>query len=196
MRRQATLWLLDLAATDDAALALGLDSLGASVRQRYRRFRRPERQRQFLAGRLLLRRALAEASPRTAPAAIQFIERPGLPPQVVMPGAQTFFSISHAGPWVACAVSASTPLGLDVELHGRTRDFAALAVHSFDAATAQAIANLAEDQRAPAFYREWCRLEASYKLGQPALHWLHPPHPELTIAIASTEPIELTLRRA
>jgi 4'-phosphopantetheinyl transferase len=196
MRRQATLWLLDLAASDDAALALGLESLGASVRQRYRRFRRPERQRQFLAGRLLLRRALAEASPGISPADIQFTERPGLPPQLGMPGAQPFFSISHAGSWVACAVSLSTPLGLDVELHSRQRDFAALAAHSFDAATARTIAALPEGQRAPAFYLEWCRLEAAYKLGQPALHWAHPPHPELTIAIASAEPIALTVKRA
>ncbi len=196
MRPQATLWLLDMAVIDDATLALGLESLGASVQQRYRRFRRAERQRQFLAGRLLLQRALAEAVPGAADTAIQFTERPGAAPQVHMPGASPFFSMSHAGPWVACAVSTSVPLGLDIELHGRQRDFAALAEHSFDAATAQRIASLPPAQRAPAFYRAWCRLEAQYKLGQPALHWQHPPHAQLTVAVASIAEFELLVRCA
>lgn len=199
MRPQATLWLLDLADIDDATLAPGLESLGASVQQRYRRFRRAERQKQFLAGRLLLQRALAAACPGAAAATIQFTERPGLPPLAEMPGLQgavPFFSISHAGHWVACAVSAAVPLGLDIELLGRMRDFAALAAHSFDAATARRIAGLPEAQRAPAFYREWCRLEAGFKLGQPALHWQHPPHAQLAIAVAGAAEFELLLRAA
>jgi len=196
MRPQATLWLLDLAATDDATLAQGLEGLGASVQQRYRRFRRPERQRQFVAGRLLLRRALADASPEVAASDIQFIERPGAAPQVCMPGAAPFFSISHAGGWVACAASMAAPLGLDIELHGRKRDFPALAEHSFDAATAQRIASLPDGQRAAAFYRAWCRLEAEFKLGQPAQHWLQPEHAQLTIAIAGSEDLELLVRDA
>ncbi len=196
MRPQATLWLLDLAAADDAGLARGLDSLGASVQQRYRRFRRPERQKQFIAGRLLLRRALAEARPGVSAADIHFTEHPGAAPQVSMPGLAPFFSISHAGQWVACAVSAAAPLGLDIELHGRQRDFAALAEHSFDAAAAQRLAGLPEGERATAFYREWCRLEAQFKLGQPARHWMEPAHAQLTIAIASAVELELMLREA
>jgi len=196
MRPQATLWLLDMAVLDDATLALGLESLGASVQQRYRRFRRAERQRQFLAGRLLLRRALADAVPGTAATAIRFTERAGNAPQVSLPGASPFFSISHAGHWVACAVSTSVPLGLDVELHGSQRDFPALAEHSFDPATARHIASLAPAQRAPAFYREWCRLEAQYKLGQPAQYWQHPPHAQLTIAVAGTMAFDLAVRSA
>ncbi|WP_035375373.1 4'-phosphopantetheinyl transferase family protein [Pseudoduganella violaceinigra] len=195
MRPQATLWLLDLAACDDAALARGLESLGASVQQRFRRFRREERQRQFLAGRLLLRRALADASGADG-TQIQFFERPGLPPLASMPGAQPYFSISHAGRWVACVVSMSAPLGLDVELQSRQRDFSALAEHSFDAATAQRIAALPPTQRALPFYREWCRLEAAYKLGQPAQYWQYPAHAQLAIAVASSVEFELHLRAA
>lgn len=196
MRPQATLWLLDLAAIDEATLAQGLDSLGASVRQRFHRFRRPERQRQFVAGRLLLRRALADARREVDGAHILFTERPGAAPQVSMPGATPFFSISHAGQWVGCAVSTIAPLGLDIELHGRERDFAALAEHSFDAATAQLLAGLPDAERAAAFYREWCRLEAEFKLGQPASHWAQPAHAQLTIAIASTREFELLVREA
>ncbi len=196
MRPQATLWLLDLAAIDAATLAQGLDGLGASVQQRFHRFRRPERQRQFLAGRLLLRRALADARPDAQIADIRFTEHPGAAPQASMPGATPFFSISHAGDWVACAVSTAAPLGLDIELHGRQRDFAALAEHSFSATSAQRLAQLPESGRAAAFYREWCRLEAEFKLGKPAQHWLQPQHPQLMIAIASTEELELLVRQA
>ena len=196
MRLQATLWLLDLAAIDEATLAQGLESLGASVQQRYSGFRRPERQRQFVAGRLLLRRALADARPDAYSTDICFTERPGAAPQASMPGATPFFSISHAGHWVACAVSTAAPLGLDIELHGRVRNFAALAEHSFDAGAAERLASLPEAERAAAFYREWCRLEAEFKLGQPASHWLHPVHAELTIAIASSADLELLVRQA
>lgn len=193
MRGQATIWLLDLAAIDDALLAPGLDSLGASVRQRYQRFRRVERRRQFLAGRLLLRQALAAASGVDA-AQISYIELPASAPRIILPGAAPFFSISHAGRWVACAVSTFTPLGLDIELQTRARDFAALAEHSFDAATAQRIAHLPEPQRAAAFYRAWCRLEAEYKLGQPARHWHHPVHAELAIALSSVAPVDVSIQ--
>lgn len=193
MRSQATLWLLDLAAIDDATLAQGLESLGASVQQRYRRFRRAERQRQFLAGRLLLRQALAACSGAAA-ADIHFTERPGAAPLAVLPGTDPFFSISHAGRWVACAASMDTPLGLDIELRGRQRDFAALAEHSFDAATAARIAALPCQARAPAFYRAWCRLEAEFKLGQPALHWHFPEHAELAVALCSVQPFELLIQ--
>lgn len=196
MRLQATLWLLDLAAIDEVTLAQGLESLGASVEQRFHRFRRLERQRQFIAGRLLLRRALADARPDAASSDIHFTEHPGAAPQVSMPGATPFFSISHAGQWIACAVSMAAPLGLDIERHGRKRDFAALAEHSFDAATVKRLASLPEVERAGAFYREWCRLEAEFKLGQPAQHWVHPAHAELTIAIASIAELELLVRQA
>lgn len=196
MRPQATLWLLDLAATDADTLAQGLDSLGASVQQRFHRFLRPERQRQFLAGRLLLRRALADACPDVQTTDIQFTERAGAAPLASMPGGAPFFSISHAGNWVACAVCTAAPLGLDIEVSGRRRDFAALAEHSFDAATAQRLASLPDAERAAAFYREWCRLEAEFKLGRPATHWLQIGHAELTIAIASREELELLLLQA
>lgn len=191
--RQATLWLLDLAAIDEATLAAGLDSLGASVQQRYRRFRRPQRQRQFLAGRMLLRQALAVESGVDV-AAIRFTERPGAPPLAELPGGALFFSISHADDWVACAVSSATPLGLDIEPHGRQRDFAALAEHSFNAVAAQRIASLPEPDRAEAFYREWCRLESEYKLGQPARYWHYPTHSALAIAVCSVEPVDLLIQ--
>jgi 4'-phosphopantetheinyl transferase len=193
MRGQATLWLLDLAAIDAAVLASGLDGLGASVQQRYRRVRRIERQRQFLAGRLLLRHALAMASGADA-GQISFVERPASAPRVILPGTAPYFSISHAGRWVACAVSTSTPLGLDIEQQTRVRDFPALAEHSFDAATARRIAQLAPPQRAAAFYRAWCRLEAEYKLGQPARCWHHPVHAQLEIALCSVAPVELSIQ--
>lgn len=194
LRSQATLWLLDLAAIDDATLALGLASLGASVQQRYRRFRRAERRKQFLAGRLLLRQALGAAS-GAGLADIHFIERSGAPPQTVLPGVTPFFSISHAGHWVACAVGTAAPLGLDIELSGRQRDFSALAAHSFDPATARRIASLPQPRRAPAFYRAWCRLEARFKLGEPARHWRHPSHAELEIALCSPQPFDLSMVR-
>lgn len=82
------------------------------------------RRRQFLAGRWLLRRLLAQCF-GDAPAAHVLNERDGAPPG--MPGAPGWHgSIAHSGDYVG-AVLASCPVGLDIESAPRRRSLGALA---------------------------------------------------------------------
>ncbi|WP_317204806.1 4'-phosphopantetheinyl transferase family protein [Janthinobacterium sp.] len=189
MAAHAAVWLLDGRSVADAQLAPYAAWLGREEALRYARFLRPLRQRQFLIGRALLRLALGELLGVPA-AGVRLRERPGQAPALDFPGAAPGFSLSHSGPWVACAVSAETALGLDIEVLDATRDLAALAEQAFEPAVAAALAQLPAQARAAAFYREWSAQEARYKLGACAAPaCLSLPHAELSIALCSARPL-------
>lgn len=158
-------WLADIAALPESRLAAYAGWLGESERQRYARFARPERRRQFVAGRALLRLALGRLL-AAEPAGILLRERPGQAPALVHPAYRDLgFSISHSGALVACAASTATLIGLDVERIDPARDLIAIAGQAF---TPDAVARLqacAGQERIAMFYRMWCLHEAGIKLG-------------------------------
>jgi 4'-phosphopantetheinyl transferase len=197
----ASVWLLDCSKLDAAGLAPFEAWLGESERARLLRFVRPERRRQFVAGRALLRQLLAPAM-QLAPAQVALIERAGNAPLLSLgvghiPPHPQFFSLSHSGPWVACAFSTSTSLGLDIERLDASRDFAALAAHAFDQPRQAWLAAQPAFERMSAFYRLWCGAEARFKLGQAAAAEVHLPHAELAITLCTaatlTSPPQLRL---
>jgi 4'-phosphopantetheinyl transferase len=183
----ATVWLLDSRTIDPAALATYEAWLGASERQRLAGFARQERRTQFVLGRALLRCALAPALGLES-ATIPLIERHANAPLLDVPR-PAFFSISHSGPWIACAVSASTPLGLDIERIDAARDIAALAAQVCDAPQQVMLASLPAAQQARAFYQIWSTAEARVKLGVPAAGESVLPHPALSIVLCSAQPL-------
>lgn len=193
---QAAVWLLDAAGLAAADPGPWLARLGASERQRYQRFIRDERRRQFLLGRMLLRQA-ACALLGLPPDAFTVEERIGQAPllQPVGGGAAPYFSLSHSGPWIACAISRGTPLGLDIERIDPARDLAALAQQAFSAQESAALLALPEPRRSAAFFSLWSRREAEYKLGQTtsASHCYFLPHPQLSIAVCAAVPLAPTL---
>lgn len=68
-------------------------------------------------------------------------------------------SLSHSGLWAACAISCTTPVGIDVEQHRSTRNFAAIAETGFGPEERRRILN----GGMPAFYRIWTIREAVAK---------------------------------
>lgn len=158
-------WLADIAGLSESRLAHYAGWLGETERQRYARFARPERRRQFVAGRALLRLALGRLL-AADPAGILLQERPGQAPALVHPACDGLgFSISHSGALVACAASTATPVGLDIERIDPARDVPALAAQVF---TPEAVARLqacGTQERTAMFYRMWCVHEAGIKLG-------------------------------
>jgi 4'-phosphopantetheinyl transferase len=185
----ASIWLLDGRDVDGAGLAACAAWLGPSERQRLAGFARGERRRQFVLGRALLRAALAPLL-AVAPAAIALAERRGNAPLLDVPGHPLpWFSLSHSGPWIACAVSARTPVGLDIERLDAARDLDALAAQVFDAAGQAALAALAPAARVDLFYRMWSTAEARFKLGAAAAHTAVLPHPALSIVLCSAHPL-------
>ncbi len=183
MLHGAEVWLLDCADLDDAALSAFESWLGASERARLARFVRAERRRQFVAGRALLRQLLAPVFD-VAPAQVLLIERPGRAPLLDM-ARPVHFSLSHSGRWVACAASATTPVGLDVERLDHGREIEALAAQAFTGAQQQALAAQAPGERLAAFYRLWCGAEARIKLGEAAAGVYHLAHAQLAITLCS-----------
>jgi 4'-phosphopantetheinyl transferase len=164
-RGDTLLWLVDAAAPAGPALDGYAGWLGEGERQRCARFVRPERRRQFIAGRVLLRLALGRLL-GLAPRAIVLHERPGNAPLLETPAPPgTGFSISHSGPWVACAASTVCALGLDIERIDAQRDVLALAEQALGPDAVCALHALAGDARVHAFYRLWCLHEAAIKLG-------------------------------
>ncbi|MES3024164.1 MAG: 4'-phosphopantetheinyl transferase superfamily protein [Pseudomonadota bacterium] len=183
------LWLVEGSAVSDAALDPFACWLGASERERLGLFVRRERQRQFLIGRVLLRRMLGRVLD-VDPGSVRLLERHGQAPQLAMAGLEAVgFSLSHSGPWVACAVSADTALGLDIELRKPARDLSALAAQAFDADENAWLAARPQAHRVRDFYRLWSTKEARFKLHAPSAQCFAPEHAELAVALCSAQPL-------
>ena len=184
----ASICLLDIRTIAVAQLHQYESWLGAAEAARYARFVRPLRRRQFLLGRALLRAAMGEML-EVAPESIALEERPGLAPRLLVSGGGPYFSISHSGHWVACALSGTTRLGLDIELRDPRRDVLALARQAFGAAVAGELEKLPPEERQAVFYQRWSEAEARYKLGMDAAACVSVAHAELSIVLCSAAPL-------
>lgn len=190
MQLTPQLWLLDASAHDDAQLATYLGWLSAGELQRYGRFTRPARRRQFLAGRILLRQLLGSLLGVDG-ADIVLSEQPGAAPRLEHPASEAIgFSISHSGRWVACAASLDTKLGLDIEVIDPARDIAALARQAFSEEEIKALEQRAQAERLDGFYALWCAQEAGIKLGTASAACFHLQHADLAIALCSARHLE------
>jgi 4'-phosphopantetheinyl transferase len=195
MSAAASLWMVDADAVTDADLLRYRGWLSAGETARYQRFVRAQRQRQFVVGRVLLRMALGRLL-GVAPQEVRLEEQVGKAPRLATPvlkGAAPGFSIAHSGRWVACATSAQSALGLDIEMRDPGRDLAALAAQAFDAgemAQWARIQQLPDGQRVDGFYRMWSEKEARFKLGEAAGgHCVALTHPELSVVVCSELPL-------
>jgi 4'-phosphopantetheinyl transferase len=162
----ATLWLLDgrLVHEDDMAFFVG--QLDGSETQRYTRFKRRERKRQFVLGRMLLRFAISNLM-SLPPGTLGVVERDSNAPRLVLPDSQSArpsFSLSHSGDWVACAVSLNLMLGVDIEFNDPTRNIFDVSHMAFHPNEYLWLLQQSEAARLSAFYQLWCTKEALYKL--------------------------------
>lgn len=187
MRAAAWLWMVDVHSVPAAVLRRYQGWLSPAEAARWRRFVRAERQRQFVIGRGLLRTALGRLL-EVAPQDIDLEERAGQAPRLVGYDSLPGISISHSGRWVACAVSAHSALGLDIEMKDASRDLAALAQQAFDAPALARWDALPAPQRVDGFYALWSEQEARFKLGA-AGHCVALAHPELAVALCSAAPL-------
>ena len=78
---------------------------------------------------------------------------------IAVGGVERQISISHTGSFVAAAVSAIGPVGIDIERRDRSRDVVSLATAAFGRAEAAEVAV----EGATAFYRIWTLREAISK---------------------------------
>ncbi|KAF3998844.1 4'-phosphopantetheinyl transferase family protein [Glaciimonas immobilis] len=165
----AVIWLVDGSGWSNQMLSPWLACLTVEEQLRYTRFIRPLRQREFLIGRVLLRFAIARlGSVAFSDVSIATAET-GAPVAIVprwpaTKGDRPHISLSHSRGWVACAVSADTTIGLDIELPDPDRDFPALAAVAFGVSESKWLSRQPEAVRTAEFYKLWCAKEALFKL--------------------------------
>ncbi len=154
-------WSQPLASADDH-----LGTLDDTERGRFDAYRQDADKLRFLTGRVLARSAVARWL-GTEPATIRFdatCEDCGKPhgrPRVVGHD-EVALSLSHSGDRVGVAVTAGVPVGLDVEAtSGRATDD--LIAYALNCSERAAVADLAPDDAAAAFFTYWARKEALMK---------------------------------
>ena len=189
MAHSAAVRLVDGRAIGEDALAPFVGWLSPDEAQRYARFVRPLRRRQFLIGRILLRQTLGPLLGVPADT-VKLVEQPGNAPRLDWPdSALPGFSLSHSGPWVACAVSSGTKLGLDIELIDPARDVLALAGQAFDQDENTWLSARPDASRIRDFYQLWSLREARFKLATPGAHCISLAHPQLSVILCSAQPL-------
>lgn len=159
--------------------------LSLHERERLQGFLKPQRAREFLLGRLLLRYTLMQATGCSLDA-IAVTERPGAAPLVSIGGRAAdgvvlpATSISHSQGWIACAQGKQCQVGVDIEVPVPQRDLVALADQAFTAQEQTWLASQPMPEQA--FYQLWCGKEALYKycsnagLDDSTPHHLHHQH--------------------
>jgi 4'-phosphopantetheinyl transferase len=162
----AAVWLLDGRAVGEDDLASFVPWLGASEVDRYAGFRRNERRRQFLLGRVLLRFAAATVT-GFPPHTLNVIERRGAAPQLLLPyddPRPISVSLSHSRNWISCAISSDAVMGVDVEVRDPKRDFNLMSQMVFHPQDSLWMSEQSERTRLSAFYHLWCLTEALFKI--------------------------------
>ncbi len=164
--RGATLYLTNADSVEEDDIEFFTGQLGGSEARRLGSFLRPQRRRQFLLGRMLLRFAVADLMGLPVDT-IGVVERPGNAPALVLYETQHAtpnFSLSHSGNWVACMVSCDVTLGLDIEVNDPGRDIDSISEMLFRPSEHRWLSTLPHAERVLSFYLLWCEREALHKL--------------------------------
>lgn len=155
---EAHLWRLDL---DERA---DIEILSAEERARAARFAFEKDRLRFIAGRSGLRRVLAfYIGMRPSDIALRPSGR-GAKPALAASGAAIDFNMSKSEGLGLVAVSASRPIGVDVEKLSRATDIDLVASEQFSDDERATLRRLPATQRAEAFFRGWTAKEALIKL--------------------------------
>ncbi|MEX3606652.1 MAG: 4'-phosphopantetheinyl transferase superfamily protein [Burkholderia sp.] len=165
-RTGVRLWRVDFvfgAPLDAPAYA----SLDAAERARAARFLRAEDATRSAATRAALREVLGVAL-GMLPTALRFVTgeagRPALVPDCAPGTASLDFNVSHSGSHALIAWSASTRVGVDVEVPREGLDWTPLSQSVFAPADEAAVLACAPAERRDAFYRVWTAKEALLKV--------------------------------
>lgn len=163
MKTSATLWLADCSRdpVDGAAL------LSQSEQQRYAAIQHPQRRRQFLLGRLMLRHMLTRQFDRPL-AHWQIAEQPQQAPCLLSTTPQPIsFSIAHSRQRVACLLTSDAVAGCDIEYMGKARNILEIAALYFHGQDVQTLAALQGAEQIHTFYCLWTQHEARFKAAAP-----------------------------
>lgn len=189
------IWRIDLAAAPET-YAAHLEALGADERRRAERLVFAHHRRRFATAHVAVRRILSRYL-AVAPAELAFRVGAYGKPALAHPSADLRFNLSHSHDLALLAVAQGRAVGVDLEQiqPGALQD--ALARQVCSPAELVALAGLAAEARAEAFYQLWTRKEALIKgrgdgLARPLTAFtvtLLPGEPARVVA--STDPSDL-----
>lgn len=134
--------------------------LSAEEHQHWHGIQQPGRRREYLLGRVLLRRMLAERL-HCPTDELVFCNGPHGKPVLCSHAWQ--FNLSHSGDWLVLALCQQGPLGVDVEMGLRRRHILPLAKRFYAASEYAWLLSLPVQEQESAFYRLWSRKEAVLK---------------------------------
>jgi 4'-phosphopantetheinyl transferase len=126
-------------------------------RQRAARFRQPRDRHNFMLGRAMVHHLVR---PPGASMPHAFLRGPHGKPYLPDP---PFFNLSHSDGWVACAVSQTDAIGIDVETFARLGDYRDLVPAIAHPAESRCIEQALPAHRLALFKRCWTRKEAVLK---------------------------------
>ena len=140
------------------------DLLDASERDRAVRLVDKALSGQFIAGHGRLRQILARYLGQR-PARLEFIYGTYGKPQLTGSAAgQISFNLAHSGAWGLLAVTASSPLGVDIERVDADFSWQGVAARYFPAPEHRHVLKMSPARRRRGFYRCWVRREAVMKM--------------------------------
>lgn len=126
------LWFLPNGTPETEQLcAAGLDLLAPDEQQRYRSYRHPGRAKQFLLGRILMRRGLAAHLAADAGDLRFCCGATGKPELHRAFTDEMVFSLSHARPCAVMAIACAERIGVDVEMSSRASSVLGIARNLF-----------------------------------------------------------------
>jgi 4'-phosphopantetheinyl transferase len=126
------------------------------------------RQRQFSGGHWLVRQLACERF-GGSPTDWQWRSTPDGEPSLRREDHAICVSVSHSGDWLACAIS-SEPVGIDVEVLTRERDWVSLADYAFPSEVIADWRDLTLAERRWKFINCWCLHEARCKREGQGIH--------------------------
>ena len=135
--------------------------LCAAEAQHFDAMKAPLRRRQFLAGHWLARRMAVQAYGGSIVDWVWY-EREDGRRELRAGERQCFVSLSHCEEWIACAIC-EAPVGIDIELPRRPRDYVALARHAFAPEQCEKVERAVGQEREACFLRFWTQKEARIK---------------------------------
>jgi 4'-phosphopantetheinyl transferase len=140
--------------------ARSLAALPREERQVAARIASASRRATFIAARSFARELVAQRI-GCSPAEVPIVCQADGKPRVLSGGIE--LSLSHAGAWIAVALSTDGAVGVDVEPVRPLAGMAEIAAELFPAAARADLAAVSEDERPIVFFRWWTRIEAAVK---------------------------------
>jgi 4'-phosphopantetheinyl transferase len=152
------LWLIDLALEPSSTDWAACD---AEEHNRAQRFRFVQHARRYRAAHAAMRQIMGAQLGVCASALRWTVGAHGKPHLLDHPG--WHFNLSHSGDWALLGMSASSPIGVDIECCKAMRDVAGIVRHQFSEPEQAAWLQLSEADQSDWFYRMWSRKEACLK---------------------------------